>query len=246
MQLRSKLTIALFSTVLLAVAQTPAPTLYRIVHNTVKPDRIAEYIDIQKAISEGSKKGGATVRTVWRGAAGNTNEFYSVAPLSAYGDLDGESAYAKAVPQQQRDALGARLAQCVLSTRVTYERVLTDASIIKPNSPLPKYIRMVRARVRLGSEEEYVALLKNELVPAYKKIDVPGFRVRRIEYGGPRNEITVTMPMEKMGELDDQALIVKALGADGTKKFTAKVDAIGTLREYLIWRLVPEASFTTQ
>jgi hypothetical protein len=51
----------------------------------VKPDRVGEFMDVEKQYSAAFKKGGGTIRVVYRNAAGNPFEFLVIAVIPNYG-----------------------------------------------------------------------------------------------------------------------------------------------------------------
>jgi hypothetical protein len=225
-----------------AAAQVPLSGLRNIARVVVKPDRVSEFLEIEKQRAAAFKKGGGAWMSVWRSVVGPTNEFMIISPLDSYAARDGQPAYMKGMEPGPAAALMARRAQCIESSRVTIERALPDYSYVNPGTPTPAMLRIVRTRVRPGMADQYLALLKNELIPAYKKAGVASYRARRIEYGGSRNDITTSTPLNKMAELDGDTPLVKAVGQAGATQFLNKAAQLVAFSEYLIYRYVPDAS----
>lgn len=231
--------LAIFGAV--AAAQPPSPLL-NVNRVVVKPDRLNEFIDIETKIREASQKGGLPWRNVWRSYLGQAYEFVIVTPLENYAARDTPPPVTKGLKEGELASLMARRAQCIESSRMTIERPLPDLSIANPNAAIPPMIRMIRTRVRPGMADQYIALMKDELLPAYKKIGMPGYRMRRIEWGGSRNDFTTNMPMDKMAELDGDSWVVKALGQDGARKYLDKVSQLISASEYMVYRHQPALS----
>ena len=61
----------------------------------MKPDRVAEFMDVGKQYSAAFKKGGGTTLVVYRNAAGNPFEFLVIAGMPNFATLDDKSYYAK-------------------------------------------------------------------------------------------------------------------------------------------------------
>lgn len=231
------------------LAAQPMPPLLSISRVQVRADRMAEYLDIQKKITEAFKKGGAPMRIVMRGAMGNPLEVITVSGMTNYAERDGmnDSAIAKAMTPGEWQALYARRDQCTVSVRTTIERTLPDSSISPAAAPLPAMMREVRTRVRPGKANEYAALVKNELLPALKKTGVTSFRMRQVQYGGSRTEFGSVIPLAKWSELDTMgSALQNAMGAEGYAKYMQKIGEITAWSEYLVWRVVPEASYRNQ
>lgn len=227
---------------LVAVAQVPLEGLRNVTRVVVKPDRVAEFLEIEKQRAAAFKKGGGAWMSVWRSYVGPANEFMIISPLENYAARDTPPAYMKGMEPGPYAALMARRAQCIESYRSTIERALPDVSFATPGASTPAMLRVVRTRVRPGMADQYLALIKNELIPAYKKAGIPSFRVRRIEYGGSRNDLTTSTPINKMAELDGDSPLVKAVGQTGATQWLNKAAQLIAFSEYWIYRYVPEAS----
>lgn len=247
MRLQTKIMAGLIGSTLLclpAAAQTPAPLL-RVTRAIVKFDHIGEFQDIEKQYTAAYKKAG-TWRVVYRTMFGSTNEFVLVSPLDNYGVMDGQSPLVKGgLKEGEIASLASRLAQCVESTRVTIEKSMNDINVRQAGAP-PAFIRQIRIRTRQGMADQVLALLKSDITPAIKKAGASGFVVRQVQQGGSRNEITFRTPMGKIGELDGDSMLAKALGPDGLKKFQEKVIALTTNTDYVVMRYLPDLSIPPQ
>jgi len=227
-----------------AAAQTP--NLLRVQHTVVKPDRLSEYLEIQKEYAAIYKKAGIPWRFVYRGMLANTYEFFSITPLDNLAALDNPSPLQKGSTEGDLARLAARQQQCVESNRVSIDRPLPDLNL-GPATPTPApYSRLIRSRVRPGMEDQYIALYKNEIAPALKKGGVTLFRVRRVQYGGPRTEFYTSWGITKLADLDGPSPLEKALGSDGSKKVLDKAAALITLSEYMVFRYLPDVSYAPQ
>lgn len=225
-------------------AQTaPAPVLLQVSRVQVKPDRATEYREIEGKYTEAYKKGGGTLRAVYQGAAGNPYEYLIVTAMPNFAAMDGESVYVKGSTAAAIAALGARRNQCTTSVNVTYERPidvgLTDNAAVAS----AKVFGVNRVQVRPGMADDYIAFVKNELVPALKKGGVKDFRVRRVEWGGSRDVFTTRRAVANFAELDGGSPIEKALGKDGSAALLKKSRALATT-QYFLYRMRPEISLS--
>jgi len=227
-----------------AAAQTPPPYL-NISRVTVKPDRVAEWLDIQKQYTAAYKKGGGSLLLVFRNIIGNPYEFMVVTPMENYAQCDGQSFAQKGMAEGDLARLNARRNQVTESVRTTIDKPVAELSYMKEGASVPKMLRMNHTRVRPGMADQYIALMK-ELVAGYKKIGVPGFRARRVELGGSRNDFYTAIPLEKWAELDEQNLAIEALGEAGYKTWVEKLYQTQSLSEFFIYSYVPEASLAPQ
>lgn len=229
-----------------------SPNLVRIVRLTVKADRVDEWMDAQKTLNAAYKKAGVW-RTVYRTVYGNTLEFVVASPVDSYASLDdagplfggsyGFDIMRKGgMPETQIARLSARTQQCMESRQVSIERPFAPAQISTPGAPMPALIRVARTRVRPGMVDQYLELLKNEFTPAVKRVGVSRVRVRRVEIGGNREEVTLSYGIQKMGELDGELHLARALGPDGYKKYLEKLYNLIVSRESVIRAYQPEFS----
>jgi len=223
----------------------PTPALLSVARVQVKPDRVAEYTDIDKQYLAAFKKGGGTIRAVYRSAAGNPFEYLVITGLSNYAALDDKSFYAKGATEAELVRMAARRAQCVESVRTTYERPQPDLGFNPAGTPQPKTVTLIRVNVRPDMVDQWTATVKSELVPAWKKAGQPGVLVRRVEYGGSRNQFTIRVPLNKWADLDGETPLAKALGTEAMAKLGAKLNSMGSA-EWLIYNYVPELSVVPQ
>ena len=225
--------------------QTPAaPQLLQVARVNVKPDRVAEWLEIEKQYSEAYKKGGGEFRYVYRNSAGSPFEYMVSTGVGNYASLDDKSPYAKGWSEAEFARMTARRNQCVDSVRTTYERTIPELAIPAPTGAAPRNIaRLVRTTVRPGMDDQYLAIMKNEYVPALKKAGVTGFLVRRVEWGASRNVFTMLGRHEKFAELDEGSVLTKALGAEAAAKLLAKLRQTIVSAEYLLYTRLPESSY---
>ncbi len=106
-------------------------------------------------------------------------------------------------------------------------------------------VELVRVNVRPDMVDQWMATVKNELVPAWKKAGQSGVLARRVEYGGVRSQFTIRIPLNKWADLDGEPPLVKALGPDAMAKLVAKLNSMSS-SEQLIYNYVPDLSVLAQ
>lgn len=223
----------------------PQPILVSVARVNVKPDRVQEWLEIEKQYSEAYKKGGGTFRYVYRNNAGNPYEYMVTTGItnSHYASLDEKSPMAKGMAEGELARLSARRNQCVDSVRTTYERTIPELGIPAPSGSVRKMFRVVRTTVRNGMDDQYLAIMKNEYLPALKKAGVTSFLVRRVEWGGSRNVFTLLGRHDKFAELDEGSRLAKGIGAEGAAKLLAKLRQTITNADYSLYTYVPGSSY---
>ncbi len=229
---------------LTAMAQN-GPALLNVARVQVKPDRVGEYMDVEGQYTAAYKKGGGTLRAVYRGAAGNPFEFLVITAVPNYAALDGKSPYAKGTTEAELTRMAARRAQCVDAVRVTYERQRVDLGFNPRNAPQPSMVMVTRVTVRPDMVEPFTATVKNELAPALKKSGQSSFLARQVDFGGTRNVFSFRSPLVKYADLDGESPLVKGLGQEAATKLGAKLSSMGNA-EWMIYTYVPGMSLSQQ
>jgi hypothetical protein len=227
-----------------AMAQT-APTLLSVARVQVKPDRLGEWMDVERQYTAAYKKGGGALRVIYRNTAGNPYEFLAISDVPNYAALDGKSPYAKGATETELARMAARRAQCTDAVRTTYERPLVDLGFNSAGAPQPSIVAVTRVTVRSDMVEQFMATVKNELVPALKKTGQTSLLARQVEWGGSRNVFTFRSPLGKFAELDGASPLVKGLGREGAAKLGAKLSSMGNA-EWMIYTYMPELSLQPQ
>ncbi len=242
--MRNKLTVATWLGIVVLSATAMAQntiTLLSVARVQVKPDRVGEFMDVEKQYTAAFKKGGGTLRAVYRNSAGNPFEFLVISAVPNYAALDGRSPYAKGTTETELARMSSRRDQCVDAVRTTYERPLDDLGFNSAGAPQPSRVIVVRVTVRPEMVDQFMATVKNELVPAMKKAGQSSFLARRVEWGGSQNVFTFRSPLGKFADLDGPNLLVKGLGPEAAAKLGAKLSSLGNA-EFMIYTYMPEMS----
>jgi quinol monooxygenase YgiN len=227
-----------------AMAQN-APTLLNVARVQVKPDRVGEFRDMERQYTAAYKKGGGTLRAVYANAAGNPFEYLVITAVPNYAALDGQSPYAKGTTETELARMATRRAQCIDAVRTTYERPMNDLGFNPPGAPQPSRVAVIRVTVRPEMVDQFMATVKNELVPAVKKAGQSSFLARRVEWGGSQNVFTFRSPVGKFAELDGPNPLVKGLGPEAAAKLGAKLSSMSNA-EFMLYNYVPELSLQLQ
>jgi len=221
----------------------PAPVRVRTQIVRVKPDMVNEWIDLQKnEVVPALKKGGVVTRTVYQTNIGNGFEFMIVTPFAKFAEFDADGAQLKALGAAGNARLGEKQRKCIESTSNWVSTQLPALSN-NPNNifSAPKSI-LTRIRVAPGKMQEFQALIKSDLLPAFKKgkQDVAVF-VRG--FGANPNDIVLSSPIAKYADFDSPPPFVQALGQDGTAKLVARFEGMGSIVEQTVRTRVVDLSF---
>jgi hypothetical protein len=208
----------------------------------MKRDRTGDFMAATKEAAEILRKAGSDrYYSVWRSLSGD-DQFARVDVYTKYGDLDrGPDPKIKDQAVALR-GITARIVQCEESGHRIISEMLPDLSL--PSNPdLPKMIRVVRSDVKADKIDEYMSLMKSDVLPAMKKTGVKFFVVSRVRYGASATEFTSVSGLDKYGDLDGGFGVQKALTPDAYQHFLTKVAALTVSREVNLYRLVTESSY---
>ena len=210
---------------------SPATTRYEVNVVRVKPDMVAEWVDLQKnEVIPAQKKGGVKERTVWNTAVGNAFEYTIVTPYPSLAALDGPSAQARALGPEAAVRLGAKLRKCVDTQRTFLANRIDDLTIPQGNAIAS---RVVLRRAADGKTQEFFAVIRTDVMAAFKKAKasgkIAGFSVATRGIGAPAGELTITTYFNKFADMDEFGF-GQILGPDAANKATPKLDALGVCR----------------
>ena len=229
-----------------AAADQQAPqqtgSLYNVTRVVVKADHVGTYRDYLKKLSDGYKKAGVQSFHVYVGLSGNPLEYMMVRSVPNYAALDDGPILSKAFGETERVRLNVQRDQCTESVQVAYER-----GVLAIGGGEPRAYRVVtRFRARPGMADAYTNALKAELQPPLSKLDGLRYRVRRVEWGGSRNEFVMTSDIDKMSALDKPSPMVQAMGPEGAAAWTKRVADFGAQVDASVYRHLPEFGFTVR
>jgi hypothetical protein len=239
------LTIAIPS---ISIGQTqPSPQWSVITTTQIKPEFRQEYEAVQKEISAAYKKAGIPSRYVVQTILGELEEYVSIAPLGKLAEMDGPSPLVKAMGEAGSQRILRKIGGYIMSAHRVTVLAMEDISIRTPGDP-GEFGQVTTMRLAPGKAADFTAFMKDDYLPAMRKADVANLWVSRPIFGGDLNERVMVRVIHKLAELDGGPPTIKALGAEGAEKLSAKqahiVDSVhftvGHLRTDLSWIPAPE------
>jgi hypothetical protein len=229
------------------LAQTPAqpppsPLLVLSVID-VKPEMLAEFGELQAQAMTAQRKGGQPWRETWNVLQfGNPHRVGVLRPLSSFAELDGQSYTIKGVGAEQARVINERSRRMIVAQQIYALRARPDLGF--GNRPTqPNLAVLTTITVSPGRNGEFELLLKNEVVPAYKKAGHTFLGVSQIALGGDPNQYLASTLYPDFAALQQGSPILRALGPEGFAKFNAKLAGIVAKMEYEVVRFNPALSF---
>jgi L-rhamnose mutarotase len=224
---------------------TPAPAQQANIRSVrfyaVKSDRIG---DFQAAVKEYNaivtKAGSTRYYSIWASLTG-ASEYARVDNYTKWADLD-----AGLDPKLQDQAaelqrITTRISGCTESSHRIIEEVLPDLSL-PGTSEMPKMIRTLQTKVRPEKVNEYLELVKNEVLPAIKKSGIKDYSVAQERYGAPSSEFLSVAGLNNWADFDGGFGVEKVMGKEGYQRFLAKLRPLILETEYNVYRFQPDLS----
>lgn len=220
-----------------------APTTSLVTITHVKPEMITDWVDLQKLeVNPAMKKGGVKSRTVYGTFVfGNTGEYVSVQPIQSFAQSDGTNPMVEALGEAPAARLRDKLRKCVLASN-SFEATSVPELSNTIDGPPPPIMVQARYRITPGKFDDFAAVMKSDVVPVYKKANMPLTVIRR-GVGTNPNDVVISTGYTKMGDWDGRPFLTKTLGQEAAAKINAKFAGSRNLIEVIVRRRMPELSF---
>ena len=227
-----------------AFAQTPPPPLRMLDYYYPKSGQMANLQTLQKEYASVLKNAGwDKPRMVFRSMAG-PQRLAVLRGYNSHTEMPNSSNFPAKLKdvQSQVATMTLRMGEAAEKVERYIDNVLPDMSTGTPAEP-PRYYRTTTVQVRPEKADEYIALLKNELIPALKRAGVKVYSVTRREFGGSRYQFRTSMSLNSLADLDAEGAAARAMGAEGYQRYVAKIRTMITDLEYGLVEYLPELSY---
>jgi hypothetical protein len=209
---------------------------------TVKPDRIGDFLAEIKEYNALMAKGGSTnYASMWVSLTG-PREYVRASYYQKWAELD-----AGPDPKLKDEAadvarVSTRIIDCTSSQRRIIAEVQPDLTL-DLLTDTPKMIRVLTTDVRPEHINEYLALVKSDILPAAQKAGLKLYEFSATRYGASSTQVTSIVPMDSWSELDQPWGVEKALGKDGYEALRAKIRPLIDQSVYNEYRYLPDVSY---
>ena len=224
-----------------ALAQRPP--IRRVLVTTVKPDRIDDFEAAIKQYNEAyAKITGGRSRTMFQSLTGQ-NQYMLVRDYEKWADLDPGAVTRALAADSQTARINQRIMSCVESSTMLVEGLLPELSMATRPAESPKIIRLAHSRVRADKTAEWEAIVKNELLPAYKKARQKSVTVRKVRFGGTTNDYYISTRMDAWADVETDSLS-KSMGAEPYNAMVARLTAVTEERDVNLFRFRADLTYT--
>lgn len=209
---------------------------------TVKPDRSGDFqAEIKEYNAIMAKAGSERYYSMWHSLTG-PNEYVLVGYYAKWADLDAAMDPKLKEVQVELQRIGIRITECTESSHRIIDEMRPDLSL-PGGSDVPKMVSVLRSRVKPDKVSEYLALVKNEVLPAAKKSGLTEFSVAQVRYGAPSTEFNSVSGLSKWGDLDGGFGVQKGMGEEGYRRFLEKVRPLIVESEFNTFSFQPDLSY---
>ena len=230
-----------------AQEQQPPPQRIQVTVTQLKPDMMTTWEDLQKnEMIPAQKKAGLPWRhTLANGASGQGFTRVTIVPLANYAQLDMPGFIQRAVSAEANANYNAKLRTTIDSQHAYIYTLQTDASIIGNLTTMPPLQVVQNFQTPPGKAAEFLASLKEDYLPNYKKAGVTDLWVWTLDQGAPGGGGVLVRPIANYAELDKQGLLARAgLNEAQRDKINARRNATLAMPiQTEVARFVPELSF---
>jgi hypothetical protein len=233
---------AIAAATLAASASAQNGNIQSVTFYTVKPDRIGDFQAEIKELNALYAKGGSTnYASMWVSLTG-TREYVRASYYHTWAELDVMSD--PKLKDQAADVarITTRIVDCTEGWRRIITEIQPDLSV-NTATDMPKMIRVLTTDVRPEKYNDYLALVKSDILPAAKKGALKLYEFSETRYGGPNTQVTSIVAMDNWGELDEGVAIQKVLGKDGYQALLEKVRPLVLQSVVNQYRFLPEISY---
>ncbi|MDP1571956.1 MAG: hypothetical protein Q8L86_18315 [Vicinamibacterales bacterium] len=208
-----------------------------------KPDQFTEFGELQAQTMAAQQKGGQAWRETWNVATfGHPYRVYVLRPLTGFAELDGQSFTVKGAGAEQARMINEKARGMITGQQIFALRTRPDLGYgSRPSTPSVSV--MTTIGVAPGRNAEFEAVVRDMVIPAYKKAGETSLAIAQVGLGGDSNQYVVFTHYSNFAALANGHPILRALGPDGYAAYRQRIAGIVTLESHTVVRYNPALSF---
>lgn len=227
-------------------AQTPPaapPALLVLSVIDVKPDMFAEFGEVQAQAMKAQRAGGQRWRETWNVATfGQPYRVGVLHPLSSFAELDGQSFTVKGAGAEEARAISERARRMIVAQRIYALRPRPDLGFGTRPSTMNLAV-LTTVTVAPGRTADYEALIRNDVIPAYKKAGETYLAMAQVALGGNPAEYLAFTLYDDFASLQKGNPILRGLGPEAFAAFRQRLAGLLVREEHDVVRYNPALSF---
>lgn len=221
-------------------AQESDPLLNVVIVKVI-PGKSGEFEDLQRELTEATKKAGGNARHIWQESRGDTNTYHIVSYAENFAQYD----------ESTEPALGEvgmarwiyRIQGTIDKREVVTSQTYPELEIKNDDDYEMKYVVLLKRTVAPGSHAAYGEWLKEKLVPLLRENGVKGCSVFRVAQGGDTNQWTLARFVDSWAELDEPGPL-GGMDDEERSEFLKLPHSVNRGSENLMLRYRPSLSFS--
>jgi hypothetical protein len=227
-----------------AAAPTTQPVIWnqvRIIR--VKGDRVADFEALLKELGSAMSSQGRGFE-VWQVVFGEQNTYHIVSQLESFASLP-EMEANPPMQEAQWNSWLERIQGTIDSQVMGVAEVHTDLSKLPQGSQAaanPELLILATQSLLPGKRQEFVALLRDELIPAFRESSVLGVVTNEMAFGSGSGDWVFAVPVQSWAELDKPMPLMTSMGQQAAEALMNRADSMTERSETIVLQTRPDLS----
>ncbi len=227
-----------------AAAPTPQPVIWnqvRIIR--VKSDRVADFEARLKELASAMARRGESYN-VWQVAFGEQNTYHIVSQLESFASLPQFEANPP-MEQAQWTSWLERIRETIDSQAMGVAEVHIDLSKLPQDAQATanaELLILATQSLLPGKRQEFVALLRDQLIPAFRESSVLGVVTNEMAFGPGSGDWVFAVPVQSWAELDKPMPLITSMGQQAAEALMNRADSMTARSETIVLRTRPDLS----
>src|SRR5690606_37715391 len=210
----------------------------------VKGDRIGDFEALIKELGAAVSRGGSGGFMVWQVVLGDQNTYHIVSQLESFASLP-ELETDPPMEQAQWASWLERIRGTIDSQVMGVAQLHADLSILPQpaqSEPNPELMILVTNTLLPGKRSEFVALLRDELIPAFRESPIIGLVSNEMAFGSGSGNWVCAVPCQNWAELDKPMPLITSMGQQAAEALMSRADSMVARGETIVLRSRPDLS----
>jgi len=225
-------------------APPPQPVIWNQVRILrVKSDRIADFEERLKELASAMARRGESYN-VWQVAFGEQNTYHIVSQLESFASLPQFEANPP-MEQAQWTSWLERIRETIDSQAMGVAEVHADLSKLPQDSQATanaELLILATQSLLPGKRQEFVALLRDQLIPAFRDSSVLGVVTNEMAFGPGSGDWVFAVPVQSWAELDKPMPLITSMGQQAAEALMNRADSMTARSETIVLRTRPDLS----
>jgi hypothetical protein len=227
-----------------AAAPTAQPVIWnqvRIIR--VKGDRVADFEALIKELGSAMSRQGRGF-DVWQVVFGEQNTYHIVSQLESFASLP-EMEANPPMEEAQWTSWLERIQATIDSQVMGVAEVHTDLSKLPQASQTaanPELLILATQSLLPGKRQEFVTLLRDQLIPAFRESSVLGVVTNEMAFGAGSGDWVFAVPVQSWAELDKPMPLITSMGQQAAEALMNRADSMTERSETIVLQTRPDLS----